>query len=125
MEDPTVDALKDEFLEYYRELPVIKYGAGYVGRDEATLHRWLDEDVNFASQVTKAKSDWAKKHAKRVDSKFQLERLEKEIWSQRIENTGKDGEPLQILSAPEDIQKGVQAWIQANPDKHEWVRSLL
>lgn len=86
--------LKDEFVEYYRELPVKRYAAGYVGKSEDTIARWLQEDTEFAERVTKAKSDWAKARAKKTMPAFQLERLDKEIWAERKEVTGKDGEPV-------------------------------
>ena len=32
--------LKEKFLEYYKDLPVQKLAAGYVGRDEDTIILW-------------------------------------------------------------------------------------
>lgn len=125
MEDPDVAARKEKFVEYYTDVPVVRYAAQYCGRDEDTAHRWMKEDTEFAERVQAAESAFIKKKMKQVKGEFALERLFKQIFSQRIENTGKDGAPLQILSAPEDIQKGVEAWLKANPDKHDWVRSLL
>lgn len=73
---------KAEFIEYFEEVPVIKYAAMYVQISEQTAHDWLKKDPEFLSQVERAKSKWAKKRALKTRAEFQLERLDKEIWSE-------------------------------------------
>lgn len=73
---------KDEFIAYFEEVPVIKYAAMYIEVTEPTAHNWLKEDSDFLSRVNQAKSKWAKKRALKTRAEFQLERLDKEIWSE-------------------------------------------
>ena len=71
-----ISELKKVFLEYYRELPVIRLGAGKVGRDEDTIIRWRKDDSDFAEQMAIAKSDWALQKVKAVKStEWLLERV--------------------------------------------------
>lgn len=76
---------KTKFVDYFREVPVQKYAAMYVGVTEQTIINWLKEDVVFFNQVQEARADWVKKKANKVRAEFALERLEKEIWSERKE----------------------------------------
>lgn len=96
--------LKDEYIEYYKDLPVKRYAAGYIGKSEDTVARWLEEDTDFADRVTKAKSEWAKSRARKTMPQFQLERLDKEIWAERKELTGEGGKELtfKIINYGED-----------------------
>lgn len=73
---------KDEFVAYFEEVPVIKYAAMYIEITEVTAHDWLNKDSDFLSRVNQAKSKWAKKRALKTRAEFQLERLDKEIWSE-------------------------------------------
>lgn len=89
---------KVKFLAYYRELPIQKLAAASIGVDETTIIRWKNEDTNFANQAEDAKAQWAMSKSKGVKSKeWLLERVMKDHFAQRQENTGKDGEPLQGL----------------------------
>lgn len=103
--------LKDEYVEYYTDVPVQKYAAMAIGRTEETVIEWRASDPDFSNRVEKARAAWVKKKAAKVKAEFALERLEKDIWAQRTELTGKDGEPLPapILggeSKGSDVQKG-------------------
>lgn len=76
--------LKLRFLEYYKDLPIQKLAAGYVGRDEDTIILWKKEDSDFSYQVELAKSEWAKAKAKRVMSQeWLLERVMNDHFGQR------------------------------------------
>jgi hypothetical protein len=78
--------LKEKFLEYYRELPVLKLAAESVGRNEDTAIRWKKEDPDFAYQVVLARAEWAKRQSKAVKSKeWLLERVLKEHFSEKKE----------------------------------------
>ena len=79
--------LKEKFLEYYKDLPVQKLAAGYVGRDEDTIILCKKEDSDFSYQVELAKSEWAKSKAKRVKSEeWLLERVMNDHFGQRVKN---------------------------------------
>jgi hypothetical protein len=73
---------KDDFIKYFEEVPVIKYAAMYIEITEVTAHDWLNKDPEFLSRVNQAKAKWAKKRALKTRAEFQLERLDKEIWSE-------------------------------------------
>lgn len=77
--------LKKQYVEYYTEAPVQKYAAMYIGRDEDTIIRWRKEDTDFADRVQRAKAEWVRQKLLKVKPEFALERLEKEIFSAKIE----------------------------------------
>lgn len=78
--------LKKKYVEYYETTPVQRYAAMYVGRDEDTILRWKKEDAEFAEAVNLAKAKWVSSRLKDVKSEFALERLEKQIFSQKQEH---------------------------------------
>jgi hypothetical protein len=87
--------LKEKFLVYFRQLPVQKLAAGYVGRSEDTICVWKNEDPDFSDQIELARSEWAMEKAGKVKSKeWLLERIMKDHFAPRQEVTGKDGEAL-------------------------------
>ena len=77
--------LKEEYVHYYTDVPVQKYAAMYIGRDEDTIIRWRKEDVKFADAVQRAKAEWVRKRVIATKAEFALERLEKDIFSQKVE----------------------------------------
>jgi len=83
MTEPERQEKKDKFVAYFREVPVQKYGAMYIGVTEQTIINWLKEDVVFFNQVQEARADWVKKKASQVKAEFALERLEKDIWQEQ------------------------------------------
>lgn len=62
--DDKLVPLKASFLEYFRDVPIQKLAAAYIGRDEDTILRWKKEDADFADQISKAKAEWARKNVK-------------------------------------------------------------
>lgn len=95
--------LKIRFLEYYKELPIIKLAAGWIGRTDDTITNWRKEDPEFSEQIDIAKSEWAKKTTKQVRSKeWLLERIMKDHFAQRNEVTGEDGGPVQFSNLTDE-----------------------
>lgn len=84
---------KELFIEYFEEVPVVKYAAFYVGVTEQTAHNWLKWDEYFLGRVNQAKARWAKKRALKTREEFQLERLDKEVWREQKDVTT-DGKPI-------------------------------
>ena len=84
-----IQDLKDKMVDYYRKVPVLKYAAMKIGRDESTIHRWLKDDENFASRVTEARADWVSSKVEKSKVEFALERMEKEVFNQNIDLTTK------------------------------------
>lgn len=77
--------LKRKYIEYYKELPVQKYAAMYVGRDEETIINWRKDDLDFSNQVDLARAEWVRKKANKAKVEFALERLEKQIFKETKE----------------------------------------
>jgi len=86
---------KKLFIDYFEDVPVIKYAAFYVEITEQTAHNWLKEDQNFFNRVNQAKARWAKKRTLRTRAEFQLERLDKEVFKEQRDITT-NGEALNI-----------------------------
>jgi hypothetical protein len=81
--------LKAQYLEYFKELPVQRYAAMYVSRDEDTILRWKAEDTEFAERVNQLRAQWVAKKVSKAKVEFALERLEKSAFreSKEIEVT--------------------------------------
>jgi hypothetical protein len=91
-----IERLKAEYIEYFKDVPVQRYAAMAIGRNEDTILVWKRNDAAFSEAVEKARAEWVRKKAMEVKAEFALERLEKDIWSQRTELTGKDGGPIEL-----------------------------
>lgn len=89
--------LKEKYIEYYRDLPVQKYAAMYVGKDETTIINWKKKDSNFSNRVSEARAAWVRQKAKKAKVEFALERLEKEIFAERKEIKVEDETVNKIL----------------------------
>lgn len=96
---------KEKFVAYFRDVPVQKYAAMYIGVTEQTIINWMKEDVVFFNRIQEARADWVKKKAMKVKAEFALERLEKEIWQERKEVVNVN-DPLDKLLDKFGISKG-------------------
>jgi len=76
------DELKKQFVEYYKNVPVIKYGAMRIGKDRGTIYNWLKKDSAFSTQVKRARAEWVKKTLKNANSEFKLSKLEKKLFGE-------------------------------------------
>lgn len=100
-EQEQIAELKIKFLEYYRELPIIRLASASIGRHEDTVHIWKKNDSEFSEQIEKAKAAWTMANVKVVrDKKWLLERIMRDDFAQRTEHTGAGGKdlPVPILS---------------------------
>lgn len=84
-EQKRIAEMKDRYIEYYRELPVQKYAAMYVGRDQDTILAWRKDDAEFSDRVDLARAEWVKRKASKAKVEFALERLEKSIFKESKE----------------------------------------
>lgn len=75
-----VSILKEEYVKYYEDVPIQKYAAMYIGRDEDTIIRWKNDDQDFADAIQRAKAEWVRKKMLGVKAEFALERLEKSVF---------------------------------------------
>ena len=79
----TIGELKEEYVEYYADVPVQKYAAMSIARNEDTIIRWRKEDQDFADAVQRAHATWVRKKVLATRAEYALERIEKEIFSER------------------------------------------
>lgn len=79
-----IEHLKNQYVDYYRDVPVQKYAAMYIGRDEDTIIRWRNQDKSFADRVNQSKAEWIRKRLIASKAEFALERLAKEVFSERV-----------------------------------------
>lgn len=78
-----ITKLKEMYVDYYADVPVQKYAAMSIGRDEDTIIRWKKEDGVFADSVEKAKAEWIRRRLLTTKAEFALERLEKSVFSEK------------------------------------------
>lgn len=97
---------KQNFLEYYKQLPVLKLAAASVGKSDDTIRRWRDEDAVFAAQIDFLKAQWALEKSKTIKStEWLLERVLREEFypPKREEILNEDNEfrlPTIIIDRP-------------------------
>lgn len=81
---------KDEFVRYFEDVPVQKYAAMYVGITEETAIQWMKKDTDFLNRVNQARAKWVKKKTLKAKAEFALERLEYQVFKQRMDVTSGD-----------------------------------
>lgn len=79
--EPQIDKLKDEYIRYFEDVPIQKYAAMYILRNEDTIIRWKNSDKEFAYRVDQAKAKWVRKMLIKTKAEFALERLEKQLFN--------------------------------------------
>lgn len=73
----SITSLKGQYVAYFLDVPIQKYAAMAIGRNEDTIIRWRNEDQDFAESVQKAKAEWIRKRLISTKAEFALERLER------------------------------------------------
>ena len=87
--------LKERFLSSYKQTPIQKYAAAFIGKSEDTITDWKKDDSDFSDQIERLKAEYVQQKMKKVTSpEWILERLFKSHFSKRSELTGEDGEDL-------------------------------
>lgn len=77
--------LKAEYIKYFEQVPVQKYAAMHIARNEDTILRWKANDADFADAVQRAKAAYVLKLMPKVKPEFALERLMKDVFADRTE----------------------------------------
>lgn len=67
--------LKEEYIAFYKELPMQKYAAKAIMRSVDTVQLWAREDPDFSAKVELAKAEYVRSTVKRTKPEFRLERL--------------------------------------------------
>lgn len=80
MQPQSIKLLKEKYIEYFSEVPVQKYAAMYIGRDEDTIIRWRKHDKDFADAVERSKAEWIRKKVMATKAEFALERLDNSMF---------------------------------------------
>jgi len=89
---------KTKFLSYFKNTPIQKYAAAYIGKSEDTITDWKKEDSDFSDQIERLKAEYVQQKLDKVVSpEWILERLFKNHFSKRQEFTGEDGTDLSKL----------------------------
>lgn len=87
------DILKEKYLEYYAVMPIKRYAAYSIGRDEDTTLRWEGEDEEFADRIKQLKAEYLRARAKDLKPEFIIPILFRDL-TPRTELTGADGKSL-------------------------------
>ena len=78
----TIERLKAEYVAYFEDVPIQKYAAEYIGRDEDTIIRWKKEDSDFADAIQRAKAIWVRKTFIKAKAEYVLEKLSIEVFGE-------------------------------------------
>lgn len=91
-----IKELKDKAVLAAETLYHITLIARSIGRDEATIHRWKQDDPDFASRLKMGQVAFVKKQMGRAKPDFLLERLERDIFGQKVTIEGGEN-PIAVL----------------------------
>lgn len=84
MRNDSFTELKRKYIEYFKDVPVQKYAAMAIARDEDTIIRWKKNDKQFADAVQRAKAEWIRKKVIATKAEYALDRIEKSFFSSAI-----------------------------------------
>lgn len=95
----TIAKLKDKFIEYFEDLPIQKYAAQYIGRDEQAICKWKNDDAEFANRIIEAESKFLRKESLKTQAQWKLERLYQEAFPEPTKKTDvtTGGKPIPLL----------------------------
>lgn len=91
----SIHLLKSQYLAYFEDVPIQKYAAMAIARDEDTIIRWRKDDPAFADAVQMAKANWIRKRVIATKAEFALERLEASVFGAHITMEFEDRRQLQ------------------------------
>lgn len=78
-------SLKEQFLGYFKDVPIQKYAAAFIGKNEDTICVWKQEDADFSDQIERVKANFLRKNLKLVQSKqWIIERLFNDHFGDKI-----------------------------------------
>lgn len=100
---------KQDIIAYYTEMPIYKYAANAVGIDEDTLLIWRKADKEFSDNLKRAKSEFVRKHGRRVKSEWILEKVDREIFGDNKTLTLNVADPVETLLNKFELKGGEDA----------------
>lgn len=75
---------KEEFLEYYKDVPMQRFAAMHIGVSEDTIMRWKKEDTDFADSMDNLKAAFVREKLGDVKNiEWKLERMFRQEFSQQ------------------------------------------
>lgn len=89
--------LKQQFLDYYKDVPIQRYAAYSIKRDEETISRWKLEDPDFAEAIQVAKSIFVSKNVLKTKADWKLERMVRDEFGPNLDITSKGEKITPIL----------------------------
>lgn len=95
----TIEEKKIEAIKYYTEVPVFKYTAMHIGIGRQTLYDWMTEDPTFRTKLEQARAKFVSNNIKKVRGEFKLERIEKEVFTERKEIEDKTNPIRELIEA--------------------------
>ncbi len=119
-----IKLLKSQYVRFYEDVPVQKYAAMHIGRDEDTIIRWRKNDVMFADAVKKAETAFIRKKMLTVKAEFALERLFKSVFSEKQEIEVKDKRKPRDLNPANTVElrrayvKLIKEQVKSSPRDH-------
>jgi len=99
----TIKQLKDEYVAYFADVPVQKYAAMAIARNEDTILRWKKKDKRFADAVLRAKAQWVRKKLIVTKAEYALERLEKEVFGPKAFDSEPQSKSGHIIYMPKPL----------------------
>lgn len=89
-----IKELKETFIRYFRDVPIQKYAAQFIKRDDDTISYWKKHDPKFTEDIKQAEAEFISKALNKTKADWKLERIFKKDFSARTEITGADGQDL-------------------------------
>lgn len=96
---------KQVIVDYYAKTPIYKYAAMAGGITDDTLKAWRDTDSDFSDKLNLARAQWIAKTVPKAKAEFLLERLDREIFGQKLDVTIEDN-PIRVLLDAYGIKEG-------------------
>lgn len=90
-----IATLKQLYIEYYRDVPVKRFAAQFIGKDEETVRAWTENDPEFKAQVSEAESQNVKKIIPKTKPEWRLERTFPDVFGEK-----KQDQNINILVQP-------------------------
>jgi hypothetical protein len=94
----SIEFLKKQYIDYFEDVPIQRYAAMAIARDEDTIIRWRKEDADFADAVQMAKANWIRKKVLATKAEFALERLDKEVFGRDLNTSYADSPTVALVS---------------------------
>lgn len=99
----TIAELKLKFLDYYREVPIQKYAAQWIRRNEQTVSDWKAADPDFANAIQEMQALFVQKNVMKTKADWKLERMLRESFGQSVDITSK-GEKITPIFGGNSVQ---------------------